>query len=95
MYSWPSNGQARMNDSPLKSRGGLRRIVHAARYSLAGLRALEEDELEQLPVIMNRHAPLFVVVGDVERIRSAPLAALLLSWHCVPSHAIAACEADP
>ena len=28
-----------MNDSPLKSRGGLRRIVHAARYSLAGLRA--------------------------------------------------------
>lgn len=39
MYSWPSNGQARMNDSPLKSRGGLRRIVHAARYSLAGLRA--------------------------------------------------------
>ncbi|MCP5139523.1 MAG: diacylglycerol kinase [Chromatiales bacterium] len=28
-----------MNDSPLKSRGGLRRIADAARYSLAGLRA--------------------------------------------------------
>ena len=33
-----------MSDSPFKSRGGLRRVMNAARYSLAGLRAAVRHE---------------------------------------------------
>ena len=34
----------------------------------AGLRALEVEELEERPLVVNGHAPFLVVVGDVERI---------------------------
>ena len=38
----------------------------------AGLGTFEDQELEQLPVVMNRDTPFLVVVADVERVRSAP-----------------------
>ena len=41
----------------------------------AGLGALEDEELEVLPVVVDRHAPLGVVVADVVHVRPAPLAA--------------------
>src|SRR5690606_6871528 len=42
----------------------------------ARLRSFEDQELEQALVVAHRHAPLLVVVGDVERIRAAPGASL-------------------
>jgi hypothetical protein len=39
------------------------------------LRALEDQELEEHPVVVHRHAPFRVVVGDAER-RLRPGAAL-------------------
>ena len=54
-----------------------------------GLRAFEDQQLEQRAVVVHRHAPLGVVVGDVERVVAAPGAALkgagagiLFSPHC-------------
>jgi hypothetical protein len=41
----------------------------------AGLRALENQELEEGPVVVDRHAPLVVVVADVEGIASTPATA--------------------
>ena len=38
------------------------------------LGALEAQQLEQVPIVPDRHAPLRVVVGDVERIAPGPLA---------------------
>ena len=42
------------------------------------LRALEAQQLEELRVVVLRHAPLGVVIGDIERIRAAPGAARLV-----------------
>jgi hypothetical protein len=47
----------------------------------AGLRALEDELFEELAVVADRHAPFVVVIGDVERIVSAPEAAWLLAGH--------------
>jgi hypothetical protein len=41
----------------------------------AGLGTLEHQELEQLAIVVQRHAPLGVVVGDVDRIGADPGAA--------------------
>src|SRR5438552_4868743 len=41
-----------------------------------GLRAFQDEELEELPVVPDRHAPLLVVVGDGERIARPGAAAL-------------------
>src|SRR5438552_3098623 len=47
-----------------------------------GLRSLEDQELEHRPVVVDRHAPLLVVVGNVERpLRPGPRAASLLAGH--------------
>jgi hypothetical protein len=43
----------------------------------AGLRTFEDELFEVQSVIVHRHAPFFVMVGDVERIVSAPEAASL------------------
>src|SRR5262249_23716760 len=55
----------------------------------AGLRALEQEEFEQLAVVVQRNAPLGVVVFDVERILSDPVASL----HRRPSRSIASARA--
>jgi hypothetical protein len=36
------------------------------------LRAFKNEHLEEPPIIMQRHAPLFVVITNVERIVTAP-----------------------
>src|SRR5882762_9802924 len=41
-----------------------------------GLRAFQDEELEQLVVVPHRHAPLLVVVGDGERVAGPGAAAL-------------------
>src|SRR6267378_1755913 len=41
-----------------------------------GLRAFQDEELEQLAVVPHRHAPLLVVVGDGERVARPGAAAL-------------------
>ena len=41
------------------------------------LRALEDEHLEKVPVIMQRHAPLGVVIRDVERLRRPRAAGLV------------------
>ncbi len=43
----------------------------------ARLRALQTQHFEQMTVIMDGHAPLGIMIGDVERIRGAPRAAQL------------------
>jgi hypothetical protein len=47
----------------------------------SGLRAFEDELFEELTVVAYRHAPFFVVVGDVERVVSAPEAAWLRAGH--------------
>src|SRR6185503_6727995 len=42
----------------------------------ARLRALEDEHLEEPPVVVQRHAPFLIVVTDVERIVAAPAATL-------------------
>lgn len=39
-----------------------------------GLKSLEREHLEVLPVVMHRHAPFVVVVGDIVRVVSRPVA---------------------
>src|ERR1700740_3263649 len=41
-----------------------------------GLRAFQDEELEELAVVPDRHAPLLVVVGDGERMARPGAAAL-------------------
>src|SRR6185369_224518 len=41
----------------------------------SGLRSLQDEHLEQAAVVVQRHTPLLVVVGDVERIAGSPAAA--------------------
>ena len=38
------------------------------------LSSLEDEELEEFLIIMNRFSPLFIVISDVEKIGSAPRA---------------------
>ena len=40
-----------------------------------GLKALEDQHLEQRALVAQRHAPFLVVIGDVERIAAGPAAA--------------------
>jgi len=51
-----------------------------------GLRAFQDEELEELAVVPDRHAPLLVVVGDGERIARPGAAAL---------HAVGTLRAKP
>ena len=50
----------------------------------ARLRALEDQHLEQAPIVVLGHAPFGVVIGDVERIGPAPVAApvAIIQMHC-------------
>src|SRR5271170_3005049 len=43
----------------------------------ARLRAFQAQHFEQLAIVADRHSPLSIVVGDVQRIRRAPGAAQL------------------
>ena len=52
--------------------------------SQAGLRALEDQLLEQQPVIVDGHAPLVVMIRHVERVIPAPGAALTDLGHLNP-----------
>ena len=52
--------------------------------SQAGLRALEDQLLEQQPVIVDRHAPLVVMIRHVERVIPAPGATLTNLGHLNP-----------
>jgi hypothetical protein len=54
----------------------------------AGLRAFENQELEQRPVVAHRDAPLAVMVGGRERV-ARPAATLLDCRHTVSSSATA------
>ncbi len=45
-----------------------------------GLEPFEQKQLEQTPPIVQRHAPLLIVIGHVQRIVVAPKAA----WHKAP-----------
>ena len=45
-------------------------LVQDRRPGEAGLRSLEDEQLEEVPVVVRRHAPLVVVVSDVERVLS-------------------------
>src|SRR5690606_29389739 len=51
----------------------------------ARLRALEDEELKQEPVVEDRHAPFPVVVGDVVGVAGDPGAALHAQAPCDPS----------
>ena len=50
----------------------------------SSLRAFEDELFEELSVVADGHAPLVVVVGDIERIVSAPEAAWLRLGHVRP-----------
>ncbi len=45
------------------------------------LGALEHEMLEEVPVVARRHAPLLVVVGEVERVLADPVATLGILLH--------------
>ena len=47
----------------------------------AGLGAFEDELFEESAVVPHGHAPFFVVIGDVERVFSAPEAACLRLGH--------------
>ena len=49
-----------------------------------GLRALEDELLEEQSVVADGHAPFVVVIGDIQRIISAPEAAWLRLGHVRP-----------
>ena len=42
----------------------------------SGLRSLEDQQFEQLAIIVDGNAPLLVVIGDVQRVGTAPGAAV-------------------
>ena len=50
----------------------------------AGLRAFEDQHLEEVPLIMGRDAPLFIVVRDIQRITAAPLTSDFSVIHRLP-----------
>jgi hypothetical protein len=45
----------------------------------ASLRAFQNQEFEELAVVVDRHAPFFVVIGGLERVGIRPWATLLFS----------------
>jgi diacylglycerol kinase (ATP) len=71
-----------LSDSPFKSRGGLRRILQAARYSAAGLRAAVRHEaafrqelLIGVPMVL---LALFIAPGRWQAL--AMIASVVLVW---------------
>src|SRR5262249_43192682 len=58
-------------------------LVENRRPGEARLRALEDQELEELPVVAHRHAPFLVVIAPVELAPQAPGAAALVD---LPAH---------
>ena len=51
----------------------------------AGLRAFENQHLEEMTVVVRGDAPFFIVVRDIQRIAAGPCATLHARFTCLPS----------
>lgn len=50
-------------------------LLQNGKPTQARLRAFQDQELEEPPVLMHRHSPFPIVIRDIDRIRTAPPAA--------------------